>query len=212
MLGLAKRVGARFLLTSTSEVYGDPLQHPQAETYWGNVNPIGNPLPWLPMLCFSFSSISVPFTDCASCADRPSLRRCSELLRWRKAHGGDFDNGLPQRPWHWGFKFIFYWKVSLAKWLLENQNLQWWIGIGLGIFHFFLQVRIARIFNTYGPRMCIDDGRVVSNFVAQVRFLLMYYNGTWSRFLYSVRKLIFNSMLKLPCAYNPKAIKFCKQL
>jgi nucleoside-diphosphate-sugar epimerase len=42
MLGLAKRVGARFLLTSTSEVYGDPLQHPQAETYWGNVNPIGN--------------------------------------------------------------------------------------------------------------------------------------------------------------------------
>ena len=45
MLGLAKRVGARFLLTSTSEVYGDPLQHPQAETYWGNVNPIGNPPP-----------------------------------------------------------------------------------------------------------------------------------------------------------------------
>lgn len=42
MLGLAKRVGARFLLTSTSEVYGDPLQHPQVETYWGNVNPIGN--------------------------------------------------------------------------------------------------------------------------------------------------------------------------
>lgn len=41
MLGLAKRVGARFLITSTSEVYGDPLQHPQAETYWGNVNPIG---------------------------------------------------------------------------------------------------------------------------------------------------------------------------
>mgnify|MGYP006889214451 FL=1 len=41
MLGLAKRVGARFLLTSTSEVYGDPLEHPQRETYWGNVNPIG---------------------------------------------------------------------------------------------------------------------------------------------------------------------------
>lgn len=41
MLGLAKRVGARFLLTSTSEVYGDPLEHPQVETYWGNVNPIG---------------------------------------------------------------------------------------------------------------------------------------------------------------------------
>lgn len=44
MLGLAKRVGARFLLTSTSEVYGDPLQHPQVETYWGNVNPIGQSL------------------------------------------------------------------------------------------------------------------------------------------------------------------------
>lgn len=41
MLGLAKRVGARFLLTSTSEVYGDPLEHPQSEAYWGNVNPIG---------------------------------------------------------------------------------------------------------------------------------------------------------------------------
>lgn len=41
MLGLAKRVGARFLITSTSEVYGDPLEHPQKETYWGNVNPIG---------------------------------------------------------------------------------------------------------------------------------------------------------------------------
>jgi len=49
MLGLAKRIGARFLLTSTSEVYGDPLQHPQKEEYWGNVNPIGvcfqNPKP-----------------------------------------------------------------------------------------------------------------------------------------------------------------------
>jgi UDP-glucuronate decarboxylase len=44
MLGLAKRVGARFLLTSTSEVYGDPLEHPQKETYWGNVNPIGQML------------------------------------------------------------------------------------------------------------------------------------------------------------------------
>jgi UDP-glucuronate decarboxylase len=42
MLGLAKRINAKFLLTSTSEVYGDPLQHPQVETYWGNVNPIGN--------------------------------------------------------------------------------------------------------------------------------------------------------------------------
>jgi nucleoside-diphosphate-sugar epimerase len=50
MLGLAKRVGARFLLTSTSEVYGDPLQHPQVETYWGNVNPIGRSTFSLPAL------------------------------------------------------------------------------------------------------------------------------------------------------------------
>ncbi|RWW05872.1 hypothetical protein GW17_00030840 [Ensete ventricosum] len=92
MLGLAKRIGARFLLTSTSEVYGDPLQHPQVETYWGNVNPIGMAL-----------SINL-FRD-------PSL------------------------------------------------------------------VRIARIFNTYGPRMCIDDGRVVSNFVAQVEGLIKLMEG-----------------------------------
>ncbi|KAM3289154.1 UDP-glucuronic acid decarboxylase 4-like [Capsicum chacoense] len=95
MLGLAKRVGARFLITSTSEVYGDPLQHPQAETYWGNVNPIG----------------------VRSCYDEG--KRTAETLTM------DYHRGLN------------------------------------------IEVRIARIFNTYGPRMCIDDGRVVSNFVAQ---------------------------------------------
>jgi len=95
MLGLAKRVGARFLLTSTSEVYGDPLEHPQKETYWGNVNPIG----------------------VRSCYDEG--KRTAETLTM-DYHRGDQ-----------------------------------------------VQVRIARIFNTYGPRMCIDDGRVVSNFVAQ---------------------------------------------
>ncbi|KAK6772755.1 hypothetical protein RDI58_027993 [Solanum bulbocastanum] len=91
----AKRVGARFLITSTSEVYGDPLQHPQAETYWGNVNPIG----------------------VRSCYDEG--KRTAETLTM------DYHRGLN------------------------------------------IEVRIARIFNTYGPRMCIDDGRVVSNFVAQ---------------------------------------------
>jgi UDP-glucuronate decarboxylase len=95
MLGLAKRVGARFLLTSTSEVYGDPLEHPQKETYWGNVNPIG----------------------VRSCYDEG--KRTAETLAMDYHRGAD------------------------------------------------VQVRIARIFNTYGPRMCIDDGRVVSNFVAQ---------------------------------------------
>lgn len=62
MLGLAKRVGARFLLTSTSEVYGDPLQHPQVETYWGNVNPIGASSPLLRILfCFGVSRSRVLF-------------------------------------------------------------------------------------------------------------------------------------------------------
>ncbi|KAE9455191.1 hypothetical protein C3L33_12896, partial [Rhododendron williamsianum] len=91
----SKRVGARFLLTSTSEVYGDPLQHPQVETYWGNVNPIG-------------------------------VRSC-------------YDEG---------------------KRTAETLTMDYHRGLGV-------EVRIARIFNTYGPRMCIDDGRVVSNFVAQ---------------------------------------------
>ncbi|KAJ7564817.1 hypothetical protein O6H91_02G034600 [Diphasiastrum complanatum] len=95
MLGLAKRVGARFLLTSTSEVYGDPLEHPQKEEYWGNVNPIG----------------------VRSCYDEG--KRTAETLTM------DYHRGAS------------------------------------------VEVRIARIFNTYGPRMCIDDGRVVSNFVAQ---------------------------------------------
>ncbi|GBG72212.1 hypothetical protein CBR_g11144 [Chara braunii] len=95
MLGLAKRVKARFLLTSTSEVYGDPLQHPQKEEYWGNVNPIG-------------------------------VRSC-------------YDEG---------------------KRTAETLAMDYSRGAGV-------EVRIARIFNTYGPRMSIDDGRVVSNFVAQ---------------------------------------------
>lgn len=95
MLGLAKRVRARFLLTSTSEVYGDPLEHPQTEEYWGNVNPIG----------------------VRSCYDEG--KRVAETLAfdYHRQHG--------------------------------------------------LEIRIARIFNTYGPRMNIDDGRVVSNFIAQ---------------------------------------------
>lgn len=95
MLGLAKRVNARFLLTSTSEVYGDPLEHPQTEEYWGNVNPIG----------------------VRSCYDEG--KRVAETLAfdYHRQHG--------------------------------------------------LEIRIARIFNTYGPRMNIDDGRVVSNFIAQ---------------------------------------------
>lgn len=94
-LGLAKRVNARVFQASTSEVYGDPSVHPQPESYWGNVNPIG----------------------IRSCYDEG--KRCAETL------------------------FMDY----------HRQN---------GV-----DVRIARIFNTYGPNMCPDDGRVVSNFIVQ---------------------------------------------
>src|SRR5690348_3246430 len=95
MLGLAKRVKARILQASTSEVYGDPTQHPQKEEYWGNVNPIG----------------------IRSCYDEG--KRCAETL------------------------FFDYWR------------------------QYRLSIKVARIFNTYGPRMSRNDGRVVSNFVVQ---------------------------------------------
>ena len=95
MLGLAKRVRARILQASTSEVYGDPLVHPQTEDYWGNVNPIG-------------------------------LRSC-------------YDEGK-----------------RLAETLMTDYHRQ-----------NNVDIRIARIFNTYGPRMLEDDGRVVSNFIVQ---------------------------------------------
>ncbi|XP_040970124.1 UDP-glucuronic acid decarboxylase 5 isoform X1 [Gossypium hirsutum] len=95
MLGLAKRLRARILFTSTSEVYGDPLEHPQKETYWGNVNPIG-------------------------------VRSC-------------YDEGK-----------------RMAETLMFDYYRQYGI-----------EIRIARIFNTYGQRMNIDDGRVGSNFIAQ---------------------------------------------
>ncbi|WP_179336948.1 UDP-glucuronic acid decarboxylase family protein [Winogradskyella ludwigii] len=95
MLGLAKRVGARILQASTSEVYGDPNVHPQTENYWGHVNPIG----------------------LRSCYDEG--KRCAETL------------------------FMDY----------QNQNQ--------------VDIKIIRIFNTYGPRMHPQDGRVVSNFIVQ---------------------------------------------
>ena len=95
MLGLAKRLNARVLQASTSEVYGDPEVHPQPESYWGNVNPIG------PRACYDEG------------------KRCAEAL------------------------FVNYHRQNKVK------------------------IKIARIFNTYGPRMHPNDGRVVSNFVVQ---------------------------------------------
>lgn len=112
MLGLAKRIKAKILLSSTSEVYGDPQVHPQAEDYWGNVNPIG----------------------IRSCYDEG--KRCAETLffDYRRQHD--------------------------------------------------LSIKVARIFNTYGPRMQPDDGRVVSNFIMQAlngEPLTMYGDGSQTR-------------------------------
>ncbi|MEW5310074.1 MAG: hypothetical protein WDW38_001905 [Sanguina aurantia] len=121
MLGLAKRTNARMLISSTSEVYGDPLQHPQTESYWGNVNPIGE----------------------RSCYDEG--KRIAETL-------------------------------TMDYHRMHNT-----------------QVRIVRIFNTYGPRMALDDGRVVSNFVAQALTgapLTVYGDGQQTRSFQYVTDLV----------------------
>jgi UDP-glucuronate decarboxylase len=112
MLGLAKRTGAKIMQASTSEVYGDPEIHPQVESYWGKVNPIG----------------------IRSCYDEG--KRCAEtlFLDYHRQHG--------------------------------------------------LDIKIARIFNTYGPKMHADDGRVVSNFVVQAlkgEDITIYGDGQQSR-------------------------------
>ncbi|AII47851.1 NAD-dependent dehydratase [Synechococcus sp. KORDI-52] len=121
MLGLARRVGARLLLASTSEVYGDPEVHPQPEGYWGSVNPIG----------------------VRSCYDEG--KRIAETL------------------------------------CFDYQRMN-------GV-----EVRVARIFNTYGPRMLPDDGRVVSNFIVQAlrgEPLTLYGDGSQTRSFCYVSDLI----------------------
>jgi UDP-glucuronate decarboxylase len=112
MLGLAKRLRAKILQASTSEVYGDPSVHPQTEEYWGNVNPVG------PRSCYDEG------------------KRCAETL------------------------FFDYWR--------QNK----------------LRIKVARIFNTYGPRMHPNDGRVVSNFIVQAllgRDITVYGDGLQTR-------------------------------
>jgi UDP-glucuronate decarboxylase len=121
MLGLAKRVRAKILQASTSEVYGDPTEHPQTEGYWGNVNPIG------PRSCYDEG------------------KRCAETLffDYRRQHG--------------------------------------------------LRIKVARIFNTYGPRMHPNDGRVVSNFIVQAlsgRPLTIYGDGLQTRSFCYVSELV----------------------
>jgi UDP-glucuronate decarboxylase len=121
MLGLAKRVNAKILQASTSEVYGDPTIHPQTEDYWGNVNPIG----------------------LRSCYDEG--KRCAESL------------------------FVNY----------HQQNN--------------VKIKIIRIFNTYGPNMDINDGRVVSNFIVQSlkgKDITIYGDGTQTRSFQYVNDLI----------------------
>jgi UDP-glucuronate decarboxylase len=121
MLGLAKRLKAKIFQASTSEVYGDPSVHPQQESYWGNVNPIG----------------------ARSCYDEG--KRCAETL------------------------FFDYWRQHA------------------------LQIKVARIFNTYGPRMHPNDGRVVSNFIVQAlngQDITIYGDGQQTRSFCYVDDLI----------------------
>lgn len=121
MLGLAKRVKARILQASTSEVYGDPVEHPQKETYWGNVNPIG-------------------IRSCYDEGKRVAETLCMDYHR-------------------------------------QNQ----------------VDVRIIRIFNTYGPNMNVGDGRVVSNFIVQAlnnQDITIYGDGSQTRSFQYVDDLI----------------------
>jgi len=136
MLGLAKRVRARILQASTSEVYGDPMVHPQPEEYWGNVNPIG-------------------------------LRSC-------------YDEGK-----------------RLAETLMMDYHRQ-----------NNVDIRIARIFNTYGPRMLENDGRVVSNFIVQAlrgEPLTLYGEGQQTRSFCYVDDLIeaFIRLMNAEGVYEP---------
>jgi len=120
-LGMAKRVKARILQASTSEVYGDPEVHPQQEAYWGRVNPIG----------------------IRSCYDEGKRAAECLMMDYRRQHG--------------------------------------------------LDVKIARIFNTYGPRMALNDGRVVSNFIVQAlsgRDITVHGDGSQSRSFCYVDDLI----------------------
>jgi len=127
MLGLAKRLKCKIFQASTSEVYGDPIIHPQTEEYWGNVNPTG----------------------IRSCYDEG--KRCAETL------------------------FFDYWR---------QHNLE---------------IKVARIFNTYGPRMLTNDGRVVSNFIVQAlngEKITIYGDGTQTRSFCFVGDMV-NAFMRL---------------
>jgi len=127
MLGLAKRLKVKILQASTSEIYGNPNSHPQDETYWGNVNPIG------PRACYDEG------------------KRCAETLffDYHRQHG--------------------------------------------------LKIKVVRIFNTYGPRMLPDDGRVVSNFIVQAlqdKDITIYGDGSQTRSFCYIDDLV-DGMVKM---------------
>lgn len=135
MLGLAKRIKARIFQASTSEVYGDPVVHPQPESYWGHVNPIG------PRACYDEG------------------KRCAETLffDYRRQYG--------------------------------------------------LNIKVARIFNTFGPRMHPNDGRVVSNFIVQAlqnRPITIYGDGTQTRSFCYVDDIIdgFQCLMNMPTNFS----------
>ena len=135
-LGIAKRVGARILQASTSEVYGDPHVHPQSEDYWGHVNPVG------PRSCYDEG------------------KRVAETL------------------------MVDY----------HRQN---------GV-----DIRIARIFNTYGPRMSVEDGRVVSNFIVQAlrgKPITVYGDGSQTRSFCYVSDLVAGllALMETPDLFHP---------
>eukprot|EP00904_Undaria_pinnatifida_P001168 jgi/Undpi1/11051/HiC_scaffold_30.g13349.m1 len=133
MLGLAKRTGARMLLTSTSEVYGDPEEHPQRETYWGNVNPIG------PRACYDEG------------------KRVAETMMYAYNAQGN------------------------------------------------TEVRVARIFNTFGPRMHPNDGRVVSNFIIQAiqgKDITIYGDGSQTRSFQYVDDLVRGLIALMNSSYD----------
>ncbi|KAF2298398.1 hypothetical protein GH714_023454 [Hevea brasiliensis] len=209
MLGLAKRVGARFLLTSTSEVYGDPLQHPQVETYWAtSIQSLVNKL-------VQVSSAKAVRLTCA----RHEACVVKGLSVFVSSHGGVGGGGRlgmslltldpiqdtrVKEPRNWRvinrpvhiFNFGQSKRVTGARGVrscydegkrtAETLTMDYHRGAGV-------EVRIARIFNTYGPRMCIDDGRVVSNFVAQAlrkEPLTVYGDGKQTRSFQYVSDLV----------------------
>lgn len=134
LLEMAREIGARMLIASTSEVYGDPMEHPQVESYWGNVNPIG------PRACYDEG------------------KRCAEALT-----------------------------VSYAR-------------------QYGVSTRIARIFNTYGPRMQPNDGRVVSNLIVQSMAgqpITIYGSGQQTRSFCYVDDLVDGLIRLMECDHDP---------